>query len=122
MSKFLNADFVACLSPHPDDCEYSMSATILKNTETNFHIYNISSGGKHSTSGVVRLEEVRKFWSPYKNVSLIFVGIEFIRDVQYDTFVKKMETIFRCDYDLLLSPPKEDTHQDHRKINEMAIR
>lgn len=120
MSKFLNADFVACLSPHPDDCEYSMSATILKNTETNFHIYNISSGGKHSTSGDVRLEEVRKFWSPYKNVSLIFVGIEFIRDVQYDTFVKKMETIFRYDYDLLLSPPKEDTHQDHRKINEIA--
>ena len=120
MSKFLNADFVACLSPHPDDCEYSMSATILKNTETNFHIYNISSGGKHSTSGDVRLEEVRKFWSSYKNVSLIFVGIEFIRDVQYDTFVKKMETIFRSDYDLLLSPPKEDTHQDHRKINEIA--
>jgi len=120
LSKFLNADFVACLSPHPDDCEYSMSATILKNTETNFHIYNISSGGKHSTSGDVRLEEVRKFWSSYKNVSLIFVGIEFIRDVQYDTFVKKMETIFRCDYDLLLSPPKEDTHQDHRKINEIA--
>tara|TARA_Y100000296_G_C5177336_1_gene260866 strand:+ start:1183 stop:1806 length:624 start_codon:yes stop_codon:yes gene_type:complete len=120
LSKFLGADFVACLSPHPDDCEYSMSATILKNTETNFHIYNISSGGKHSTSGSVRLEEVRKFWSSYKNVSLIFVGIEFIRDVQYDTFVKKMETIFRCDYDLLLSPPRQDTHQDHRKINEIA--
>ena len=35
-------------------------------------------------------------------------------------FCKKMETIFRCDYDLLLSPPKQDTHQDHRKINEIA--
>ena len=50
MSKFLNADFVACLSPHPDDCEYAISATVSKNVDTIFHVYNISSGGKRRKS------------------------------------------------------------------------
>lgn len=120
MSKFLNADFVACLSPHPDDCEYAISATVSKNIDTMFHVYNISSGGKHSSNGEIRLEEVKKFWSNYKNVNLFFVGIEFIRDIQYDTFVAKMEQLFKTEYNLLLSPPLEDTHQDHRKINKIA--
>ena len=121
MSKFLNTDYVACLSPHPDDCEYAVSATISKYEDTQFHVYNISSGGKYSSSGDVRLEEVKKFWSKYKNVKLFFVGVEFIRDIQYDSFVTDMERLFESYfYDLLLSPPLEDTHQDHRKINKIA--
>ena len=121
MSKFLNTDYVACLSPHPDDCEYAISATISKYKDTEFHVYNISSGGKYSSSGDVRLKEVKKFWSKYENVKLFFVGVEFIRDIQYDAFVADMERLFKSYfYDLLLSPPREDTHQDHRKINKIA--
>ncbi len=120
MSKFLNANFVACLSPHPDDCEYAISATISKYKDTKFHVYNISSGGKYSSNGDVRLKEVEKFWSKYKNVILFFIDVQFIRDIEYDTFITKMEKLFKNDYDLLLSPPLEDTHQDHRKINKLA--
>ena len=120
MSRFLNANTIACLSPHPDDCEYAISATISKHLGTMFHVYNISSGGKYSNSGNNRLDEVTKFWSSYKNVNLFFVGVEFIRDIQYDTFIAKMENLFPSEYDLILSPPIEDTHQDHRKINELA--
>ncbi len=122
MSKFLNADYVACLSPHPDDCEYAMSATVKKHSDTLFNIYNISSGGKHSSSGEVRLNEVKKFWNQYENANVFFIGIEFIRDLKYDTFISKIENEFNKTtyYDLLLSPPNEDTHQDHRKINKIA--
>ena len=31
-----------------------------------------------------------------------------------------MENLFPSEYDLILSPPIEDTHQDHRKINKLA--
>ena len=120
MSRFLNANTIACLSPHPDDCEYAISATISKHLGTMFHVYNISSGGKYSNNGNDRLDEVKKFWSSYKNVNLFFVGVEFIRDIQYDTFITKMENLFPSEYDLILSPPIEDTHQDHRKINKLA--
>ena len=118
--KFLNYNKVLILSPHPDDCEYAISATISKHLGTMFHVYNISSGGKYSNNGNDRLDEVKKFWSSYKNVNLFFVGVEFIRDIQYDTFITKMENLFPSEYDLILSPPIEDTHQDHRKINKLA--
>ena len=36
--KFLGFDKVLCLSPHPDDVEYSMSGTILKYKDTHFDI------------------------------------------------------------------------------------
>jgi|TARA_Y100000310_G_scaffold285484_1_gene308972 LmbE family N-acetylglucosaminyl deacetylase len=121
LTRFLNSYYAACLSPHPDDCEYAMSATVSKYYDTQFHVYNISSGGKYSSKELDRLGEVKEFWSSYKNVELIFVGEEFIRDIEYDTFIKKMEDMFNLyEYDLILAPPDEDTHQDHRKINRIA--
>ena len=36
--KLLNFNRVLCLSPHPDDVEYSMSGTIMKCTDTIFDI------------------------------------------------------------------------------------
>ena len=38
MSKFLNLDNVLCFSPHPDDVEYGMLGSMIKHSETNFHI------------------------------------------------------------------------------------
>ena len=43
--KFLNFKRVLCLSPHPDDVEYSMLATIKKNSNTKFDIFCLSRGG-----------------------------------------------------------------------------
>ena len=36
--KFLGFNKVLCLSPHPDDVEYSMSGTIIKYEDTHFDI------------------------------------------------------------------------------------
>ena len=36
--KFLGMDKVVCLSPHPDDVEYSLSGTVLKYYETKYKI------------------------------------------------------------------------------------
>ena len=38
--KFLNFNKVLCLSPHPDDVEYSMLGTILKYNGTKFYYCN----------------------------------------------------------------------------------
>lgn len=119
---FLDATNVVCLSPHPDDCEYAISGTISKYSDTTFHVINVSSGGKYSSHGNERIDEVKKFWSNYKNVQLIFLDVEFIRDVHHDTFVSNIENLINTKFlpDLILTPPFEDTHQDHRKINEIA--
>ncbi len=36
MAKFLNADRVLCLSPHPDDIEYGALASMYKFQDTQF--------------------------------------------------------------------------------------
>jgi len=46
MGKFLNADRVLCLSPHPDDIEYGALASMYKFQDTQFDIITISIGGK----------------------------------------------------------------------------
>jgi LmbE family N-acetylglucosaminyl deacetylase len=119
---FLDATDIVCLSPHPDDCEYAVSGTISKYYDTTFYVINISSGGKYSSYGDQRIEEVKKFWSSYDNVELIFLGVDFIRDVQCDSFISKIEKILYpdCSPSIILTPSFDDTHQDHRKINEIA--
>ena len=118
---FLGKNYIACLSPHPDDCEYAIAGTIRKFLDTEFHIYNISDGGRFDHSGGdIRKHEVESFWSSYENVKLFFVGEQYIRDIQNDLFIMKMEDILEDPYELILTPPYQDTHQDHRKINEIA--
>ena len=64
--KFLNYDTVLCISPHPDDVEYSMMGTILKHVDTHFVVLNLCQGGDlDSTTGKVRLEEVHNVWSDW---------------------------------------------------------
>ena len=61
--KFLNFDRVLCLSPHPDDVEYSMAGTIIKHTGTTFDILCLTQGGDcDDTTGENRLKEVENSW------------------------------------------------------------
>ena len=59
MEKFLNANRVLCLSPHPDDIEYGALGIMYKFKDTQFDILTISIGGKFDlgpvtgSSGVV---------------------------------------------------------------------
>ena len=85
---FLGKNYIACLSPHPDDCEYAIAGTIRKFLDTEFHIYNISDGGRFDhLGGDIRKLEVESFWSSYENVKLFFVGEQYIRDIQNDLFI-----------------------------------
>jgi len=43
--KLLGFDKVLCISPHPDDVEFSMLATILKYTNTIFDVLCLTKGG-----------------------------------------------------------------------------
>ena len=79
--KFLNYDTVLCISPHPDDVEYSMMGTILKYVDTHFIILNLCQGGDlDSTTGKARLEEIHNVWSNWRiNIKLEFTDHKFIR-------------------------------------------
>ena len=74
--KLLGYDKVLCLSPHPDDVEYSMSGTILKCIDTTFDILCLTQGGEHDkTTNSFRVDEVRDVWSTSNcnNVNLHFL-------------------------------------------------
>ena len=58
--KFLNFNKVLCLSPHPDDVEYSMGGTVIKHTDTHFDILCLTQGGDcDETTSSSRLKEVK---------------------------------------------------------------
>ena len=42
--KLFNFNKVLCLSPHPDDVEYSMLGTIMKYSDTQFHLLQLAQG------------------------------------------------------------------------------
>lgn len=61
--KLLNFNKVLCISPHPDDVEYSMLGSIIKYSDTQFHLFQVSQGGDcDETTGRHRLEEVSNVW------------------------------------------------------------
>ena len=61
--KFLGYDNVLCISPHPDDTEYSMMGTILKYWDTMFTCLQLCQGGDMDvTTGKNRLFEVENAW------------------------------------------------------------
>jgi LmbE family N-acetylglucosaminyl deacetylase len=119
MRKFLNSNRVLCLSPHPDDVEYAMIGSFLKFTDTHFDIITCSIGGKFDkTSSKSRHVECSNIHEIIPNVSGYFLSEDHLRDMGDDFIVNKIETSFDLSkYDLILLPPQEDTHHDHRKVN-----
>ena len=61
--KFLGFNRVLCLSPHPDDIEYSMGGTIIRHSNTQFDILCLTQGGDYDvTTDNSRLNEARNSW------------------------------------------------------------
>lgn len=122
MKYFLNNKRVMCLSPHPDDVEYSMCGTILKFKDTIFDVYMLSFGGDLDlTKNVYRYEEVIAFWSGVENVNLIYVnGLEPHRFKQ-DIGVYKLEKDYDLQqYDAICVPCREDNHFFHAEISNLG--
>lgn len=123
--KLLNFNRVLCLSPHPDDVEYSMSGTILKCTDTIFDVLCLSNGGDlDSTTGASRLDEVKNVWSVSncKNVNLYFSNINFLKDKGEDEWVNFIEINYLklFNYDCIMTTSQIDSHFEHKLIKNLG--
>lgn len=125
MAKFLNYDRALCLSPHPDDVEYSMGGTIMKYKDTHFDVLCLSQGGDcDETTHIQRLAEVENFWkkSGCKNVTLYFTDIKHVKDLVEDLWVNLIESKYvnQNQYDVIFTTASFDSHFEHLITNHLA--
>jgi LmbE family N-acetylglucosaminyl deacetylase len=121
--KFLNFNKVLCLSPHPDDVEYSMSGTICKHNSTIFDVFCLTNGTSTDVStNSKRIAEVQQFWSLFScnNVNLIFPEVdnfEHYNVAQWTTCLDRMIS----EYDAICTTTNIDSHQEHIFVNSLAV-
>ena len=118
--KFLNFNKVLCLSPHPDDVEYSMSATINKYCDTKFDVVCLSNGtATDITSNPRRLLEVEQFWKSFKcdNVTLIQTDVKYFESMSSAQWVTYLDKIVANGYDAICTTSAFDSHQEHIFLN-----
>jgi LmbE family N-acetylglucosaminyl deacetylase len=123
--KFLNFNRVLCLSPHPDDTEYSISGVVLKHPDTQFDILCLTQGGDcDSTSGDTRIREVIESWSTTSatNYSLYFSGTKYLKEKAVDEWIHYIEQNFtkKFDYDCIMTTSEYDSHFEHVLISSFA--
>lgn len=123
--KLLNFDRVLCVSPHPDDIEYSMGGTILKCNNTHFDILCLTQGGDcDATTGINRLAEVKNAWnkSNLENYSLYFSDTKFLKERGTDEWINWIETnfILKNKYDCIITPSNYDSHFEHKIVCELG--
>lgn len=123
--KFLNYNKVLCLSPHPDDVEYSIAGTILKYTDTKFDLLCLTEGGDcDETTSNKRLDEVRNVWksSEAKNYTLLFSGTTLLKNRGVDEWITYIEHKFLKEenYDCILVPSEYDSHFEHVIVSSFA--
>ena len=123
--KFLGFDKVLCLSPHPDDVEYSMGGTIIKYYDTIFDILCLTQGGDFdTTTDSSRIKEVENSWktSEAKNVNLFFSGEKFLRSKNEDEWVYYIETLFlnKEKYDCICTTSPIDSHFEHKVVSNLG--
>ena len=123
--KFLNFDRVLCLSPHPDDAEYSISGTVLKYTNTQFDLLCLTQGGDcDKTTSSSRLKEVVDVWNTSKatNYKLLFTTTSLLKDKNIDQWIAYIENDFlkQVNYDCILVPSEYDSHFEHVIVSSFA--
>lgn len=123
--RFFNFDRVLCLSPHPDDVEYSMAATIVQHPDTEFDVYLLTQGTPvDNTTGVGRVAECYAFWSDLiasgvDNVTFQAVP-ELLQDANIPRILTALETALPArDYQAIVGPPMLDSHIEHQTTNRM---
>jgi len=123
--KFLNYNRVLCLSPHPDDVEYSIAGTILKYTDTQFDLLCLTQGGDCDvTTSNKRLDEVRNVWkvSGASNYNLLFTSTDLLKNRDIDEWITYIEHKFLKEeaYDCILAPSEYDSHFEHVIVSSFA--
>jgi LmbE family N-acetylglucosaminyl deacetylase len=124
--KFLGFNKVLCLSPHPDDVEYSMGGTILSHYDTQFDILCLTQGGDCDiTTDSNRLNETKRSWNSTKttNIDLHFTPYKFLKDLGEDEWINYIETNFinKNDYDCIFTTSMEDSHFEHKIISSFGF-
>jgi len=127
--KFLGYDNVLCISPHPDDTEYSMMGTILKYGDTMFTCLQLCQGGDmDETTGKNRLFEVENAWthagikygsqvnSSPANVNLVFTEAKYMRDMLEEEWIHFIERKLFPNLDAIVLPNEHDSHFEHRLV------
>ena len=117
--KFLGYDNVLCISPHPDDTEYSMMGTILKYSDTMFTCLQLCQGGDmDETTGKNRLFEVENVWEEAGcfNVNLLFTEVKYMRDMREDEWINFIERKLSPSLDAIVLPNEHDSHFEHRLV------
>lgn len=123
--KFLNFNRVLCLSPHPDDTEYSMAGVILKHPDTHFDILCLTQGGDcDSSTGTDRIQEVIDAWltTNASNYSLYFSDVKFLKQKGVDEWISYIEQRFtkQYDYNCIMTTTEYDSHFEHVLISSFA--
>lgn len=121
-TKLLGFNKVLCLSPHPDDVEYSMLGSILKYTDTEFHLFQLAQGGDcDETTSSSRLDEVKSVWKAANcaNISLYFTPYKYIRELTEDRWINLIESYLGTSgpFDAIFLPNELDSHFEHRFIS-----
>ncbi len=121
--KFLGFDRVLCLSPHPDDVEYSMSGTIYKHQDTHFDVVLLSYGTTSDKStGQWRENEIVSFWGSLRllNVRTSTLktsgNFDTLLDSGWIDLLEKQYTN-KHNYDAIIGPSSEDSHYEHQITN-----
>lgn len=123
--KFLGYTNVLCLSPHPDDIEYSIMGTVMKYNETQFHVFCFSEGGDFDeTTTIHRVQESINCWnvSKCKNYTFTKSDRKFIKDKTSDEWISFLESKFDLKiFDCILIPTCEDSHFEHVIVHNIGI-
>ena len=117
--KFLGYDNVLCISPHPDDTEYSMMGTILKYSDTMFTCLQLCQGGDmDETTGKNRLFEVENVWEEAEcsNVNLFFTEVKYMRDMLEEEWINFIEKKLSPSLNAIVLPNEHDSHFEHRLV------
>ena len=122
--KFLNFDKVLCISPHPDDVEYSMSGVVMAHKDTSFDVLCLTTGtSTDNTSTSLRYKESQDFWRSLKldNVNcLLNHEKQSFEDLNEAEWVSKIESFLNTkQYDAIFCTPSEDSHFEHQLCNRL---
>lgn len=117
--KLLGFNKILCLSPHPDDVEYSMLGSILKYSSTNFSLLQLAQGGDcDETTGKDRLKEVENVWKKANcsNLNIINTPFKYIKEQSEDKWINYIEKYLN-NIDAIFLPNETDSHFEHRFIS-----
>lgn len=120
--QLLNFDSVLCLSPHPDDIEYSFGGAILRHNNTKFTSIVFSTGSINDpVANELRWEECRQYWKDVPNIEQYFMA-PLLRMYSEEEWLNLLEKAFPLKkYDAILLPPNLDTHYEHRFVHNIGM-